>query len=610
MVVNGRIGLFGSWFVGIVILVSSTWAAVGVAAAAENAGRMERLLPADTLAFASVGDLPKVIDRWKDAGLRSPSANPALLAVARRVDELLPKSLRDKGLNWPEFLSLPTGEACMAVVPTKAGRPVVVIAMRVGDRQAKAEKFFAGLDQGGKKPVVQTIGEIQVHQTDAFTYFVREGVLVAATDPTTVQAMARSWPGAGGLLADKTYLAAMQRCNATGGSTEPDARFFVRPIEYVAAQINTIAKPKIGPAQFLAQSKRLGFDAIRAVAGVCRIGRDGRALDYRIAVLAPDQKTVAMRAFRFPNGPAETLPAWIPQEAAAVTCFSWDMQASFEPFVKLFDVAYADLTDEEGVFEQTLDSLANDPSGPRVDIRADFVRRLGKRVFVLVSGEKQGKAVADRSLVAIEINDEPAIAQSLEKYLKDAGGFNTPGNDPDEDDDDTLTFRKRTIAGHVVHQIEYRNAEPAAKKKAAQVRETNFRRNRPVVLTVAYGYLFWGSDVAMLERILKSGDSLAKDRSYKSVHGELDRLAGGPASFRSYSRCGDDFRLLARCMEPEDLLTSFFLEAPGRRPRTTQGQPPAQPSKASSATSGPGGWYARSLDDGWLIAGFVLKSGS
>ena len=160
---------------------------IGLGFGRSRAGREDQTvgtaLPADTLASASVADLPGAIERWKHSGMRPPLANPCCGPSRNASKKILPQLLHNRGLDWNELLSLPVGEACMAVVPGKGGRPAVVIAMEVGDRREKAEKFFWGLGAAAKNPVVHAGGDLQIQQTAVFTYFVRDGFLVAATDP-------------------------------------------------------------------------------------------------------------------------------------------------------------------------------------------------------------------------------------------------------------------------------------------------------------------------------------------------------------------------------------------------------------------------------------------
>jgi len=86
------------------------------APAAETTSRIERMLPSDTLAFVSFKSVPQLIERWNRLGFRSPFVNPALQAVISRMEEQLPQQWLDAKFDWSQLSTLPTGEACMAVV--------------------------------------------------------------------------------------------------------------------------------------------------------------------------------------------------------------------------------------------------------------------------------------------------------------------------------------------------------------------------------------------------------------------------------------------------------------------------------------------------------------
>jgi hypothetical protein len=89
---------------------------------------------------------------------------------------------------------------------------------------------------------------------------------------------------------------------------------------------------------------------------------------------------------------------------------------------------------------------------------------------------------------------------------------------------------------------------------------------------------------------------------------ELERLAPGPVSCRSFSRYGDDFRLLERCTTPWGLTgliqgwdEDFQKGLRKKQPVDHGGGSAFQPSV------GPGGWVGHPIANGCRIAGCVLK---
>ena len=595
--------------------------ASGGASGGEAARRVERLLPEKTLAMVSVGNLPQWIASWNRLGFRAPQANPALRAVLRRVQEQLPPEWGQPGPDWQALSALPSGEACMAVVESKSGKPVIVLAMEVRARHEKAAELLGRLGRGPKAaaqpPAEQSIAGTRVLRHPSLAYFIKDDLLVAATETETALEILRSWPGTGGMVQSELYRAVMRQCRAGAEGVEPQLRCFLRPIQYLAVRFAAEKRRRpVTAQQYLDQARQTGFDAIRGVGGVAWLARGARALDYRIAVYAPDPNTTAMRVLVMPNRPSQQAPAWIPGDVAGFSSFSWKMQQAFEPFAKLLDMAIADLGDgRPGLFEEILEGVANDPNGPQIDVRAEFIRRLGNRVLVLCGPERPGKSVWDRGVFAFEVTDQPAMARAVSKYCDSAEASSDHGD-----------HRKYEVAGHVVHEFSrgQRRPPPTRKRPAAVVPNVPRLAPKragdkpsadkmplgPVFVTVAHGHVLWGNNGKLLKRLLEPGKSpLAADPRYRAVEEELRRTAEGPASFHTFSRTGDDFRLLARCMDPEKLYTPFFLEAQEAvaKQSAPRRQPPLKPSPPATSSPGPAGWLAYTLPDGWRIVGFVLK---
>ena len=93
-----------------------------------------------------------------------------------------------------------------------------------------------------------------------------------------------------------------------------------------------------------------------------------------------------------------------------------------------------------------------------------------------------------------------------------------------------------------------------------------------------------------------------------AVQHELEKLITGPVSFRGFARRGDDFGILARCMDAQKFFTPFFLEAQrGDLTEPAVGRKKVPELQTKGAAAGPAGWFAESLPNGWRIVGIVLK---
>jgi len=98
------------------------------------------------------------------------------------------------------------------------------------------------------------------------------------------------------------------------------------------------------------------------------------------------------------------------------------------------------------------------------------------------------------------------------------------------------------------------------------------------------------------DRVLVGGKALASDEQYRTVRRELDPLADGPVSFFTFSRRGDDFRLVARC---------FAANGPFE-PLAASDLDPLPGAPLVESLAGPGGWLIQTKADGWYLAGLIL----
>jgi hypothetical protein len=288
----------------------------------------------------------------------------------------------------------------------------------------------------------------------------------------------------------------------------------------------------------------------------------------------------------------------------------------------LFDLAVGQGDQgDHGVFEEILDGLLKDPNRPRVDFRGDVIKRLRTRVVTISDAGKLSEPVWTRSVFGFEISDEAVVEGA---FAKDAtwlsAGFQfsfsmgwldlffppSPAPTPKR----KANQPRYRISGHAVYElVDETNDIEKPQGGSHLLQEPVLKKpNRSSFVSVAHGYLLWGHDEELLKRILKSDQGLATDRDYRRVTEELERLAPGSVSCRSFSRYGDDFRLLERCTTPWALTGLIAGWADDFEKGIRKGQPVDQRgSPAFRPSGGPGGWVAHPRANGCRIVGCVLK---
>jgi hypothetical protein len=225
----------------------------------------------------------------------------------------------------------------------------------------------------------------------------------------------------------------------------------------------------------------------------------------------------------------------------------FDILNGFDNFGTLFD----DLVGqgEPGVWEETKQSLKDDPNGPQIDLRKELIEHLGQRVSMLTDYQLPITTSSERLLFAIESTDDKAVAAAIEKLFK---------NDP--------TAKRREIQGHVIWEIVEDEAPPPAapdisfgdvppvapahpskKKKTGGDEEEEERK--PLLphaaVTVWHDRLLIASHKDFLLKIIapeKKPAPLAGEIDFLMVEDEVDRFDVEKKCFRFFSRTDEEYR--------------------------------------------------------------------
>ena len=96
----------------------------------------------------------------------------------------------------------------------------------------------------------------------------------------------------------------------------------------------------------------------------------------------------------------------------------WDIETAFQSAESLVD----DVVGEKGVFDDVIASLKEDPDGPQIDVEADLIACLGKRVSLIGDYEEPIDIDSDRLVIAVEaIDPEKSCGHGWQKYVDGSG---------------------------------------------------------------------------------------------------------------------------------------------------------------------------------------------
>jgi hypothetical protein len=552
--------------------------------------RAERVLPQGTVAFLSVPDCPAAIKKWGQAGFRPVWGNPALRALFVELEALLPKGWRgQQGFAWKELLELPSGEACLALARSPVGPPAAVIILACRGRQQAAAGFFERLgavESRDAGPTKIAVPGAEIVRYQSLSYFIKDDLLVATSQPPLTEQLARTWVAGGGVIGAEAWQAVLEQAEMNKEAADPDIRWFIRPRELVDA----FAKAKDSPVV-----THLGLDLVRSAGGGCWLAHGGQAAIFRIGVFVPELGEGGRRPLLLAQTGSHDPPQWVPATAAGYASARCDLKRSVAAFGDLVDCVLG----EPGIFRETLKGLKEDPNGPRVDLDAELYQKLRSRVMILWGPEQPGQSAWASCGFAFEVGDERGVAGAVGRLYG--------GQDAKKRQMDGATFYYEDVNREDNEQAAQLLHPPGKSKMPPQPHQELI-----AFVGVPQQCVLSGNGKELLASLAAPKTSLAADGDYRRVAAALDRLAAGPVSGRSFSRAGDDFRLVEQIATP--LRIVLLLAGPVTTNDSTGWITPAAgtlpPPAACPSHCGPGGWVAQPTPKGCRVVGCVLSGGT
>jgi hypothetical protein len=429
---------------------------------------------------------------------------------------------------------------------------------------------------------------------------------------------------AGNRLVDsKPYQVTMSRCRKESGGIVPQIRWFVDPFGYARSvrSLNT-SKQKNRGKDYLAILSNQGFDAVQGLGGHVSMAVGGAfELLHRTSVYAPpvpgleDKYRQAMRIMKFPNSKELSAQPWSPRKLATYRTFNCDLANAFEHFGTLFDA----MLGYEDAFANVLEGLERDPYGPQIDVRKDFVDHLGQRLTLVTDYEVPITPKCERFLFVIEVTDERAIAETVEKFM---------AADPDAI---KTQFQGKTVwelreAQEEIPELDiavsdFDLLEPVEESLA----EGGVARAFPTsAVCVADGHLFYASHIDFLKEVFALDTpqaTLGTAGDYREVENALSQLSTGEVAARFFVRTDEAFRPIYELLrqgkmpESETLLGRILnrlLSPPDDeeegilREQKIDGRQLPEFEMVRRYFS-PAGTIIRSSDDGWIVVGATLS---
>ena len=599
----------------------------------------DSLMSPKTRAFASIADINTLQKHWEQTQLgqlvKDETMRPFVDDLKRQLERKI-SGVRDKlGLEIADLQGIAGGEIGIGIVEQDKGRAAVALTVDITGNRLQLDTLLNKVDKeltqrGAKKNSVDANGtEMAIYTFSPKSnrgakrtaiYFVKDDILCASDSRYEAQQMLSRFTGKSEALASvEAYQQTASRCAKESNGLAPEVHWYLDPFGYAKA-IRSLGNPKEKRhgKDYLKILSEQGFDAIQGAGGFVNLAvRGSYELIHRTAIYAPatpgqsEKYRLAMRMMKFPNGQQMAAPAWLPRKLASYRTFNMDIGNAINSFGSLFDA----IAGYEDAFANVLEGLEKDPFGPRVDVKKDFIAHLGERITMVTDYQVPITTKCERFLFAIELKNEPAIALTIEKFMKsDPNAIQTDFEgqvvwEMQEEQDDLPDL-------DIELDLLDEPAAPQANGDAAVDQPTSG-------VCVTDGHLFIASHVEFLKEILSNKveqDTLGTAGDYREVETAMTQLLPGEAAARCFVRTDEAYRpvyeLLRRGKMPESETLLGRLLNRLLSPPDDEGEGLLREQKIDGRKLpefetvrryfGPSGTIVRSEDDGWFITGATL----
>jgi len=612
----------------------------------------ETLFPNTTQGYVSVADVEQLRTSWNQTQLgqmlKDPVMKPFADDLRNQIENRLSQVNQRLGLTLDDLRGVPSGTLSIAVIQPAPGQAAAAVLADVAGNDRQAAALLQKIDESmqrqratkaqrmayGANLTVYTLPPRQgQRQPRTAVFFIHQNILGASDNLAIAEGIVGRMASQArdSLALRPAYQGVMARAQSSLPNLAPEMRWFISPFAYAetirAADLGQ--KPRRRGKDMLQILASQGFTAIQGVGGYVNFYVNNGRYDllHRTAIFAPpvpgvpanERYQLAARILQFPNGGQLAPEPWVPQELATYTSFNWRTHEAFEYSSTLVDA----IVGEEGVFEDVIDSIEQDPNGPQINLRRDLVAHLGTRVTLITDYTMPITPKSERLVVAIQALNPAALAQTIQKTME---------TDPDA--------RRVEFGQHAIWEIveaseelpqlpelQFDGFDPIEDKGAGDEARPRIRN---AAVAVANGQLYVASHIDLLKKVLQGPrETLAQSFDYRMVTDELGQLQPGPYSALAFSRTADEYRptyeLIRTGRMPEAqsllgrLLNALMAEGNGEAGAAADGegqqlrQQRIQGEKLPEFEQvrryfGPAGAVVVSEENGWFMLGVMLSS--
>jgi len=415
----------------------------------------DQIFPDSTKGFIAIKSLEEFAEQWSQTQFGQLMNDPLMEDFKKEIQKQLTERMEETfGLTFDGISSLPTGELAFGMIAIPSQIPGNALTMDIAGKRTETDEYLANLTQKlvaagvrrttetyrGQQITVLTFPppeappvrpgmrvEIAIEPIERKAYYAFwQDVLIASDQLHLIQLLVDRLAGqntAKPLAEVEAYQIVMNRCmGEMPEGASPILRWYIEPLDYgesvrIALQNRNPAAPNRNRPSIFATLKQQGFDAIRGIGGVVSINAEEQESVYRTFIHTQKPYRLAMRMLEFPNQANFVPPTWMPTDLARCTMLNIDPLAIFDNFGVLFDAVI--MPGEEGLWEDILRGLRDDPLGPQIDIREELIANLGNRVLGMSRYEKPITIKSESMVIAVELRagHEARMLAGIEKLF-------------------------------------------------------------------------------------------------------------------------------------------------------------------------------------------------
>lgn len=605
----------------------------------------DTLLPNTTKAYVSVKDVDLLRTEFEKTQLgklvNDPLMKPFVEDLRKQLESKLGNTEIRLNINLDDLKNVYGGEVGLAVIQPGGDveQHALVLLVDVTNHLQQANALLANIDkqlqqQKAKKSEQKIDGATLISyelpkkrgakEAQRAFYFVHKDQLVATDHEDTAEEILSRLAGGGkDALKDlPAFKSVADRCEKAFGDAPVHLRWFVEPFGYAETMRAAVGGRKKRGTDMLKLLRNQGFDAIKGFGGFVSFSVNDSEAQHGTFIYAPpvnkegDKYNLAARMLDFPESKELAPQDWVPGKVTNYITMYWEMQKAFEAAKTLVDEAAGG-----PVFDDVLESLKEDPSGPQVDVRKDLVQCLGKRVSFFADYRLPITPTCERWLIAFEAKDPETIARTIGKIM---------AADP------TAKKRIMVVGERKLTVWEIMREEPPAEVEGLDIGGPGFgefeeeeeeeEQAAPPLLdhaafTVIHGYMMVASHYDFMQQILTKAGTvppLSKAKDYLKVDAALKKLGAGENALRFFTRTDKAYHVtyeLIRTGKMPEAKSLFGNLLNGMLGPEEEGVLREQqidgtkmpPYEKIRHNLGPAGAFIDVEDDGWFITGCLLK---